>query len=233
MLRIDLVIGIFASACAVTLLMFYLRRRGTLPDAVLGLLAHGGLAVGLVTGVLPEHPGRPDGTVVRRHPRGVPHRPGAVIWGGGALVLVVMGRIWRPLLAATVNVDLATVAGMLGIHEQSDHDGDARTMAPTGESLRGVRLVGPMEAVARDAGHAGPDEMTCGGDQCINTFFGDHASARKTSVRVHSDRAIKRSGGTLGDLYAGVTRGVLGPLRRRKAQHASQDKQGDRSLENR
>ena len=36
----------------------------------------------------------------------------AVIWGGGALVLVVLGRIWRPLLAATVNVDLATVAGM-------------------------------------------------------------------------------------------------------------------------
>ena len=36
----------------------------------------------------------------------------AVIWGGGALVLLVLGRIWRPLLAATVNVDLATVAGM-------------------------------------------------------------------------------------------------------------------------
>ena len=49
-LRVDLVIGIFASACAVTLLMFDLQRRGTLPaDTVLGLLAHGGLAVGLVT----------------------------------------------------------------------------------------------------------------------------------------------------------------------------------------
>ena len=36
----------------------------------------------------------------------------AIIWGGGALVLVVLGRIWRSLLAATVNVDLATVAGM-------------------------------------------------------------------------------------------------------------------------
>ena len=48
-LQIDLVLGIFVSACLITLLMFYLQGRGTLPaDTVLGLLAHGGLATGLV-----------------------------------------------------------------------------------------------------------------------------------------------------------------------------------------
>ena len=105
--------------------------------------------------------------------------------------------------------------------------------AQTGESLPGVRLVGPMEAVARDAGHAGPEEMTRGGNQRINTFFRDRSFARKTSVRIHSDRAVKRPGGTPSDLYAGVTRGVLGPLRRREAQHAAQDQQGDRDVDNR
>ena len=112
-LRIDLVIGIFASACAVTLLMFYLRRRGTLPaDTVLGLLAHGGLAVGLVT--LAFFPNiRVDLTALLFGDiLAVSRTDLTVIWGGGALVLVVLGRIWRPLLAATVNVDLATVAGM-------------------------------------------------------------------------------------------------------------------------
>ncbi|MEL0304371.1 MAG: metal ABC transporter permease, partial [Rhodobiaceae bacterium] len=36
----------------------------------------------------------------------------AVIWGGGAAVLALLGYIWRPLFAATVNHDLATAEGM-------------------------------------------------------------------------------------------------------------------------
>ena len=36
----------------------------------------------------------------------------AVIWGGGAVALGVLAWLWRPLLAATVDPDLATVAGL-------------------------------------------------------------------------------------------------------------------------
>ena len=36
----------------------------------------------------------------------------AIVWGGGVLALGVLYWIWRPLLAATVSVDLATVAGL-------------------------------------------------------------------------------------------------------------------------
>ena len=112
-LQIDLVIGIFVSACLVTLLMFYLQRRGSLPaDTVLGLLAHGGLATGLVIlGFFPNI--RIDlqallfGDILA-----VSRTDLALIWGGGALVLAALGRIWRPLLTATVNADLATVAGL-------------------------------------------------------------------------------------------------------------------------
>ena len=36
----------------------------------------------------------------------------ALIWGGGAIALGALLWIWRPLLAATVNPDLAAVAGL-------------------------------------------------------------------------------------------------------------------------
>ena len=49
MFSFDLVIGILISAALVAVIMFYLDRRGSLPtDTLLGLLAHGGLALGLV-----------------------------------------------------------------------------------------------------------------------------------------------------------------------------------------
>ena len=113
LLDLHLVIGIFASACAIVLVMFFLERRDTLPvDTLLGLLAHGGLALGLV--VLAFVP------TVRFNLHGllfgdilaVSRTDLAIVWGGGAVALGVLWWIWRPLLAATVNVDLARVAGL-------------------------------------------------------------------------------------------------------------------------
>ena len=97
----------------VVLTMFYLERRDTLPaDTLLGLLAHGGLALGLVT--LSFFPNiRLDlqallfGDILA-----VSRSDLAVIWVGAAVALGVLWWIWRPLLAATVSVDLATVAGL-------------------------------------------------------------------------------------------------------------------------
>ena len=111
LLEVHLVIGIFASASAIVLVMFFLGRRDTLPvDTLLGLLAHGGLALGLV--VLAFIPS------VRFNLHGllfgdilaVSRMDLAIVWGGGAVALGVLWWVWRPLLAATVNVDLARVA---------------------------------------------------------------------------------------------------------------------------
>ena len=112
-LDLHLVIGIFASACAIVLVMFHLERRETLPaDTLLGLLAHGGLAIGLV--ILSFFPsvrlnlhGLLFGDIL-----GVSRTDLVVVWGGGMLALGVLWWIWRPLLAATVNADLAAVAGL-------------------------------------------------------------------------------------------------------------------------
>ena len=113
LLDLQLVVGIFAAASAVVLVMFHLERRDTLPtDTLLGLLAHGGLALGLV--LLSFFPNmRLDlqallfGDILA-----VSRTDLAMIWVGGAVALGVLCWIWRPLLAATVSADLATVAGL-------------------------------------------------------------------------------------------------------------------------
>ena len=112
-LDLNLTVGILASATAVVLVMSALERRDTLPaDTLLGLLAHGGLALGLV--ILAFFPSvRLDlhallfGDILA-----VSRLDLAVIWAGGAAALAVLWAIWRPLLAATVDGDLAAVAGL-------------------------------------------------------------------------------------------------------------------------
>ena len=113
LIDLHLAIGIFAVASVIVLAMFYLERRDTLPtDTLLGLLSHGGLALGLV--ILSFFPGmRLDlhallfGDILA-----VSRVDLAVVWAGGAAALAVLAWIWRPLLAATVSDDLASVAGL-------------------------------------------------------------------------------------------------------------------------
>ena len=113
LIDLHLALGIFAIASAIVLAMFWLERRDTLPtDTLLGLLSHGGLALGLVIlSFFPEM--RLDlhallfGDILA-----VSRADLAGIWLGGAAALAVLGWIWRPLLAATVSADLARVAGL-------------------------------------------------------------------------------------------------------------------------
>ena len=113
LLNVNLVIGVLAAANIVVLVMFLLERRSALPtDTLLGLLAHGGLALGLV--LLSFFPSmRLDlqallfGDIL-----GVTRSDLAMIWIGGAVALGVLAWIWRALLTSTVSVELATVAGL-------------------------------------------------------------------------------------------------------------------------
>jgi len=113
LLDLYLVVGILVCACVVVLLMFYLERRDTLPaDTILGLLCHGSLALGLV--VLSFFPnvrinlhGLLFGDIL-----GVSRTDLVVVTGGGVVALGILWWLWRPLLAATVNVDIAAAAGL-------------------------------------------------------------------------------------------------------------------------
>ena len=76
-------------------------------DALLGLLAHSALAVGLVvlafmTWVRVDLMGFLFGDVLA-----ITHSDLAVIWAGGLVVLTVLALIWRSLFAATVSRELA------------------------------------------------------------------------------------------------------------------------------
>ena len=110
--ELNITFAVFAISVIVSLLLMLLQRRASLSsDALLGLLAHSALAVGLVvlafmSWVRVDLMGFLFGDILAITPLDL-----AIIWGGGVVVLAVLVRIWRPLFAATVNYELATAEG--------------------------------------------------------------------------------------------------------------------------
>lgn len=106
--EISITIGVFAVAVLLAPLLLLLERRSDLStDTLLGILAHGMLALGLVVAAFV--PGlRADlmsylfGDVLS-----VSRVDIVVIYIGGVLILAVLAMIWRALLAATLSSDLA------------------------------------------------------------------------------------------------------------------------------
>lgn len=111
-LQIDVTLGVFVIAAAVAAALLLLQRRATIStDALLGILSHSALAIGLVvaflSGIRVDLMGFLFGDILAVTVTDI-----AVIWGGGAVILGVLIALWRPLLAATVNADLAEAEGM-------------------------------------------------------------------------------------------------------------------------
>ena len=110
---IDATLGVFVVSVLVALALLALERRGGLAtDTLLGLLSHSALAVGLVvmgfmTGLRLDLFGYLFGDILA-----VGTNDLILIWGGGAVILAALLRIWRPLLAATVAPDVAAAEGM-------------------------------------------------------------------------------------------------------------------------
>ncbi len=108
-LSFDLTLGVAVSSVAVTLIVVLFQ---------LGILAHAGLAVGLVTlSFLPGDQGDPMaylfGDVLAVTAVDI-----AWIYGGGALVLATLALIWRPLLALTIHEELARAEGVPALRVQ-------------------------------------------------------------------------------------------------------------------
>ncbi len=83
-----------------------------LARCLLGILSHSTLAIGLVmvafmTNVRFDLMGFLFGDILAVSATDI-----ALIWGGGAVVLGVLAYLWRPLLAATVNPDIAEAEGL-------------------------------------------------------------------------------------------------------------------------
>jgi zinc transport system permease protein len=111
--EINITIAVFAVSAFVSIALLILQRRASLSaDALLGLLAHSALALGLVvlafmTWVRMDLMGFLFGDILA-----VSRMDIAIIWIGGAIVLTILAMIWRPLFAGTVNRELAEAEGM-------------------------------------------------------------------------------------------------------------------------
>jgi zinc transport system permease protein len=104
-------IAIVCVALAVLLLLLQ-RQRHLATDTLLGILAHGALALGLVAlsfieALRVDLMGYLFGDILA-----VTTRDLVWIYGGGAAVLAATAVLWRPLLAITVHEELARAEGV-------------------------------------------------------------------------------------------------------------------------
>ncbi|EAR49845.1 zinc ABC transporter, permease protein [Oceanicola granulosus HTCC2516] len=112
MFELSVLWGVVAVALAMAAALHALEGQGREVNSALGVLAHGGLAAGLLAVALVPG-GRVDldaylfGDVLT-----VTRGDLVVIWGGGALVAALLIWRWSALLTATLNPDLAAAAGI-------------------------------------------------------------------------------------------------------------------------
>ena len=112
-LSFNIILSVFIISGLISLSLLYLQKKTYLPnDALLGLLAHSVLAIGLVllgllTFIRIDLMGLLFGDILSVNFQDI-----LIIWIGGAFVLLLLIKIWRPLFAGTVNLDLAKAEGL-------------------------------------------------------------------------------------------------------------------------
>ncbi|MBO0902541.1 metal ABC transporter permease [Jiella sonneratiae] len=104
--------AVFLVSALVSMALVLLQRRGGLStDSLLGILSHSSLAIGLVSlafmpGVRVDLLGYLFGDILA-----VTKTDLAVVWGGAVVVAAALALLWRPLLAGTVNAEVAAAEG--------------------------------------------------------------------------------------------------------------------------
>lgn len=112
-LDINLTAGVVVVTTTIAVALVALQKRQWLSsDALLGILSHASLSLGLVAiGLMAwlrlDLMGYLFGDILAVTPADL-----AWIYGGGVLVVAALVAIWRPLLAATVHQDLAQAEGV-------------------------------------------------------------------------------------------------------------------------
>ena len=112
LLNVNVTLAVFVMAAFIALALLALQKRSSLSsDALLGMLSHGSLAIGLLalafmTWVRMDLMGLLFGDLLAVTPTDI-----AVIYAGGIAVLAAIIWAWKPLFAVTVNKDLAAAEG--------------------------------------------------------------------------------------------------------------------------
>ncbi|MBB6485113.1 zinc transport system permease protein [Rhizobium lusitanum] len=111
--QLNLTLSVFAVAALVSILLLFLQRRQALSaDALLGILSHATLAIGLVIVAFMSWVRIDLIAFLFGDILAVSQSDIVVIWVGGIFVLAAIAWLWRPLLASTVNPELAEAEGL-------------------------------------------------------------------------------------------------------------------------
>ena len=111
--EVNVTLAVFVVSVGVSMSLLLLQKRAPLSaDALLGLLSHSALALGLVllaflTWLRFDLMGLLFGDILSVSKMDI-----GIIWIGGMVVLAILAKIWRPLFAGTVNRELAVAEGM-------------------------------------------------------------------------------------------------------------------------
>ena len=112
-MEFNIALSVFIISSLIALILIQLQKKTNLPgDALLGLLAHSSLAIGLVvigflTFIRFDIMGLLFGDILA-----VTFDDLLIIWIGGPLILLILKIIWKPLFASTVNYELAEAEGL-------------------------------------------------------------------------------------------------------------------------
>jgi zinc transport system permease protein len=117
-LNISIMFGVLVVVMVASTLISALSSRGYAMDTLLGVMAHSSLAIGLVavsffSGVRIDLMAYLFGDILA-----VGKTDLVVIWGGAALILVMIGWRWSALLTTTLNTDLAYASNIDPKREQ-------------------------------------------------------------------------------------------------------------------
>ncbi|MBO6816277.1 MAG: metal ABC transporter permease [Rhizobiaceae bacterium] len=112
LMQVNIVFSVFAVSVIVAVLLVYLQRSGGLPsDALLGLMSHSALAIGLVVLAFMTQVRFDLTALLIGDILSVSRSDIAIIFAGGCLVLAIFIWNWRELFVATVNEEIAQAEG--------------------------------------------------------------------------------------------------------------------------
>ena len=139
-LSINISLSVFLISSIIAILLLSLQKNTKLPsDALLGILAHSSIAVGLVlVGFLSfirfDIMGLLFGDILSVSVNDI-----FIVWFGGALILIVLYFIWKSLFAATVNYDIAVSENM-----QPDRANFIFTLLLAGVIAISIKMIGVL-----------------------------------------------------------------------------------------
>ena len=111
--ELNIALSVFLISSLIAIILIQLQKKTNLPgDALLGLLAHSSLAVGLVvigflTFIRFDIMGLLFGDILAVNTNDL-----LIIWVGGPIILITLKLIWKSLFASTVNYELAEAEGL-------------------------------------------------------------------------------------------------------------------------